>query len=78
MVGIDWRDTDAFIDEIPGAYKDIDLVMDDAADLVEIKPHCGRSSTSRASSHHAEEQDPGPRAARLRAVTWAPRPNRSS
>jgi tRNA-splicing ligase RtcB (3'-phosphate/5'-hydroxy nucleic acid ligase) len=37
MVGIEYRDTDAFIDEIPGAYKDIDRVMADAADLVEIR-----------------------------------------
>jgi tRNA-splicing ligase RtcB (3'-phosphate/5'-hydroxy nucleic acid ligase) len=26
-----------FLDEIPGAYKDIDVVMADAADLVEVK-----------------------------------------
>ena len=37
MVGIEYRDTDAFIDEIPQAYKDIDQVMADAADLVEIR-----------------------------------------
>jgi tRNA-splicing ligase RtcB len=37
MVGIEYRDTDAFIDEIPGAYKDIDQVMADAADLVEVR-----------------------------------------
>ncbi len=37
MAGIEYRDTDAFIDEIPGAYKDIDQVMADAADLVEIR-----------------------------------------
>lgn len=37
MKGIEYRDTDAFIDEIPGAYKDIDIVMEDAKDLVEIK-----------------------------------------
>jgi tRNA-splicing ligase RtcB len=37
MVGIEYRDTDAFIDEIPGAYKDIDVVMKDAADLVEVR-----------------------------------------
>ncbi|WP_084039574.1 RtcB family protein [Demequina sp. NBRC 110053] len=37
MVGIEYRDTDAFIDEIPAAYKDIDQVMADAADLVEIQ-----------------------------------------
>jgi tRNA-splicing ligase RtcB len=37
MVGIEYRDTDAFIDEIPQAYKDIDEVMADAADLVEIR-----------------------------------------
>jgi tRNA-splicing ligase RtcB len=34
MTGIEYRDTDAFLDEIPGAYKDIDQVMADAADLV--------------------------------------------
>ncbi len=37
MVGIEYRDTDAFVDEIPQAYKDIDVVMADAADLVTIK-----------------------------------------
>lgn len=37
MRGIEYRDTSAFIDEIPAAYKDIDQVMADAADLVEIK-----------------------------------------
>jgi len=37
MEGIEWRRTDAFLDEIPGAYKDIDVVMADAADLVEIR-----------------------------------------
>lgn len=37
MAGIEYRDTDAFIDEIPGTYKDIDQVMADAADLVEIR-----------------------------------------
>jgi tRNA-splicing ligase RtcB len=37
MQGIEYRDTDAFIDEIPMAYKDIDVVMADAADLVEVR-----------------------------------------
>ncbi|MBN2176965.1 MAG: RtcB family protein [Demequinaceae bacterium] len=37
MVGIEYRDSDAFIDEIPAAYKDIDQVMADSADLVEIR-----------------------------------------
>lgn len=37
MQGIEWRRTDAFIDEIPGAYKDVDVVISDAADLVEVK-----------------------------------------
>ena len=37
MAGIEWRPTDAFLDEIPQAYKPIDQVMADAADLVEIK-----------------------------------------
>ncbi|MGC0272197.1 RtcB family protein [Pseudactinotalea sp. Z1739] len=36
MAGIEYRDDAAFIDEIPDAYKDIDQVMDDAADLVEV------------------------------------------
>ena len=37
MVGIEYRDSAAFIDEIPAAYKDIDQVMADASDLVEIR-----------------------------------------
>jgi tRNA-splicing ligase RtcB len=37
MEGIEWGRSDAFLDEIPGAYKDIDVVMQDAADLVEVK-----------------------------------------
>lgn len=37
MQGIEYRDTAAFIDEIPQAYKDIDQVMVDAADLVEVR-----------------------------------------
>ena len=37
MVSIEYKDSDAFIDEIPAAYKDIDQVMADAADLVEIR-----------------------------------------
>ena len=36
MHGIEWRQTNAFIDEIPDAYKDIDQVMRDSEDLVEI------------------------------------------
>jgi tRNA-splicing ligase RtcB len=37
MTGIEFRDTDAFIDEIPQAYKPIDRVMADAADLVAVR-----------------------------------------
>lgn len=37
MRGIEYRDTDAFLDEIPGAYKDIDQVMADATDLVRVR-----------------------------------------
>lgn len=37
MVGIEWSHSDAFRDEIPGAYKDIDVVMEDAKDLVKIR-----------------------------------------
>jgi tRNA-splicing ligase RtcB len=37
MAGIEWRHSDVFLDEIPSAYKDIDVVMADAADLVEVR-----------------------------------------
>jgi tRNA-splicing ligase RtcB (3'-phosphate/5'-hydroxy nucleic acid ligase) len=37
MTGIEWRRTDAFLDEIPAAYKDVDVVMADAGDLVEVR-----------------------------------------
>jgi tRNA-splicing ligase RtcB len=37
MEGIEWSHSDAFRDEIPGAYKDIDVVMEDAKDLVKIR-----------------------------------------
>ena len=37
MQGIEYRDSAELVDEIPGAYKPIDQVMADAADLVTIK-----------------------------------------
>ncbi len=37
MIGIEHRRADVLLDEIPGAYKDIDEVMENAKDLVEIK-----------------------------------------
>ena len=37
MDGIEFRATEAFIDEIPAAYKPIDVVMRDAQDLVRIR-----------------------------------------
>ncbi len=37
MHGIEFRDSAALVDEIPQAYKDIDQVMADSADLVEIR-----------------------------------------
>lgn len=37
MGDIEYRDTAAFIDEVPAAYKDIDVIMQDAADLVEVR-----------------------------------------
>ncbi|MGY1726790.1 RtcB family protein [Geodermatophilus sp. SYSU D01062] len=37
MSGIAWGRSDAFLDEHPEAYKSIDVVMADAADLVEIR-----------------------------------------
>ena len=36
MVGIEFRDGEEFVDEIPDAYKSIDVVMADAVDLVTI------------------------------------------
>jgi tRNA-splicing ligase RtcB (3'-phosphate/5'-hydroxy nucleic acid ligase) len=37
MAGIAWGHSDAFLDEHPDAYKAIDVVMRDAADLVEVR-----------------------------------------
>ncbi|SFT95201.1 tRNA-splicing ligase RtcB [Geodermatophilus amargosae] len=37
MQGIAWGRSDAFLDEHPNAYKSIDVVMADAADLVEVR-----------------------------------------
>lgn len=37
MIGIEYNRSEAFLDEIPDAYKNIDVVMRDASDLVEIK-----------------------------------------
>jgi tRNA-splicing ligase RtcB len=37
MQGIEWSGSSEFLDEHPGAYKDIDRVMEDAADLVEVQ-----------------------------------------
>jgi tRNA-splicing ligase RtcB len=37
MAGIAWGHSDAFLDEHPDAYKPIDQVMADAADLVEVR-----------------------------------------
>ena len=36
MMGIAWGESNAFLDEHPEAYKPIDVVMEDARDLVEI------------------------------------------
>ncbi len=36
MEGIEYRRGEAWIDEIPGAYKDVDQVMADAKDLVTV------------------------------------------
>jgi tRNA-splicing ligase RtcB len=37
MEGIEYRRSNVLLDEIPGAYKDIDQVMTNAADLVEVR-----------------------------------------
>lgn len=37
MRGIEYHRSEAFLDEIPAAYKDIDVVMKDASNLVDIK-----------------------------------------
>ena len=36
MTGVEFRRTSAFLDEHPGAYKDVDVVVRDAADLVRV------------------------------------------
>jgi tRNA-splicing ligase RtcB len=36
MAGVAWGNSDAFLDEHPEAYKDVEIVMADAADLVTI------------------------------------------
>ena len=36
MTGIEVNRSEAFLDELPGAYKDIDLVMEQSQDLVEV------------------------------------------
>ena len=41
MSGIAWGHSNAFLDEHPDAYKNIDVVMQDARDLVEVR-HCLR------------------------------------
>jgi tRNA-splicing ligase RtcB len=37
MEGIEWSGSKEFLDEHPEAYKDIDTVMADAADLIEVR-----------------------------------------
>jgi tRNA-splicing ligase RtcB len=37
MRGIEFRRSSVLLDEIPGAYKDIDQVMSYAKDLVEVR-----------------------------------------
>jgi tRNA-splicing ligase RtcB (3'-phosphate/5'-hydroxy nucleic acid ligase) len=37
MAGIEYRHSKVLLDEIPGAYKDIDEVIEHARDLVEVK-----------------------------------------
>lgn len=37
MGDIEYRDTDAFLDEIPAAYKDVDQVIADSAELVDVR-----------------------------------------
>jgi tRNA-splicing ligase RtcB (3'-phosphate/5'-hydroxy nucleic acid ligase) len=37
MEGIEFRKSKVLLDEIPGAYKDIDTVMENAKELVEVK-----------------------------------------
>jgi tRNA-splicing ligase RtcB len=37
MAGIEYRHSNVLLDEIPGAYKDIDVVMEHARELIDIK-----------------------------------------
>ena len=36
MAGVEVRRSEAFLDELPGAYKDVDVVMEQSKDLVEV------------------------------------------
>ena len=62
MAGIEWRRTDAFLDEIPAAYKDIDVIMEDAKDLVEIR-HVLRQIVNVKGDRPGRPGQPAPRCA---------------
>lgn len=51
MVGIEYRHGEAWVDEIPQAYKDIDVVMDDAAELVEVVAELRQVMNVKGSDH---------------------------
>ena len=59
MAGIEYRDTDAFIDEIPMAYKDIDQVMARRGRPCRGAPHAApdRQRQGRLSRHVAGQVD---------------------
>ena len=48
MEGIEYRRSKVLLDEIPGAYKDIDQVMENAKDWSTSNTCSSSSSTSRA------------------------------
>jgi len=58
MAGIEYRESDAFIDEIPAAYKDIDQVMADGADPVRIEHTLRQIINVKATDHEARQQFP--------------------
>jgi tRNA-splicing ligase RtcB len=72
MAGISWGESNAFLDEHPDAYKDIDVVMADAADLVEVRHTLRQIINVKATDEFAAQNRPAivVRAALSRAVAW--------
>ena len=62
MAGIEVRRSEAFIDELPAAYKDIDLVMEQSADLVEVLHTFSQFVNVKGTGRDVTQQRRGPAA----------------